>query len=66
VFALVGADPTAVVPVTTAEYFAGATGPVAPRPANSVLDLTKIEATGFTPGDGDARLAAFVAAQVAG
>ncbi|MDR1151383.1 MAG: bifunctional dTDP-4-dehydrorhamnose 3,5-epimerase family protein/NAD(P)-dependent oxidoreductase [Bifidobacteriaceae bacterium] len=66
VFSLVGADPAAVTPVSTAEYFAGAAGPVAPRPANSMLDLTKIEATGFTPDDGDARLAAFVAAQVAG
>jgi dTDP-4-dehydrorhamnose 3,5-epimerase len=66
VFSLVGADPTAVVPVGTAEYFADATAPVAARPANSVLDLTKIEAAGFRPHDADTQLAAFVEALVAG
>ncbi len=35
--------------MTTDEYFAAAAGPVAPRPRNSVLDLAKIEATGFAP-----------------
>ncbi|MDR1427154.1 MAG: bifunctional dTDP-4-dehydrorhamnose 3,5-epimerase family protein/NAD(P)-dependent oxidoreductase, partial [Bifidobacteriaceae bacterium] len=39
VFEAVGADPARVIPVSTAEYYAGAAGPVAPRPANSVLDL---------------------------
>jgi dTDP-4-dehydrorhamnose 3,5-epimerase len=47
VFLLRGADPDRVTPVTTAEYYSAATEPVAPRPRNSVLDLTKIEATGF-------------------
>jgi dTDP-4-dehydrorhamnose 3,5-epimerase len=51
VFRLTGADPEAVTPVTTEEYFATATAPVAPRPRRSVLDLAKIEATGFTPRD---------------
>lgn len=36
-----------VKPVTTAEYYANATGPVAPRPRYSTLDLTKIESTGY-------------------
>ncbi|MDR1294636.1 MAG: bifunctional dTDP-4-dehydrorhamnose 3,5-epimerase family protein/NAD(P)-dependent oxidoreductase [Bifidobacteriaceae bacterium] len=62
VFQLVGADPARVTPVTTADYYAGAAGPIAPRPANSTLNLEKILATGFTPHDGDARLEAFVAA----
>lgn len=51
VFALTGYDPARVRGVTTAEYFASAEGPVAPRPRNSVLDLSKVEATGFVPAD---------------
>ena len=51
VFRLTGADSEAITPVTTEEYFATATAPVAPRPRRSVLDLAKIEATGFTPRD---------------
>ena len=49
VYRLTGHDPARVTGVTTEEYFSSATGPVAPRPRNSVLDLAKIEATGFTP-----------------
>lgn len=44
-----GRSPQDITEVTTEEYFAGKT--VAPRPLNSVLDLTKLEATGFTPRD---------------
>ena len=47
VFALTGHDPERVRGVTTDEYFAGATGRVSPRPANSVLDLERITAAGF-------------------
>ncbi|KAJ1680506.1 hypothetical protein LUZ63_024268 [Rhynchospora breviuscula] len=47
VFAATGHDPARVSGVSTAEYFASATGPVAPRPRNSVLDIGKIEKTGF-------------------
>jgi dTDP-4-dehydrorhamnose 3,5-epimerase len=47
VFRLGGHDPARVTAVTTAEYFAAATGPVSPRPAWSVLDLAKVEATGW-------------------
>jgi dTDP-4-dehydrorhamnose reductase/dTDP-4-dehydrorhamnose 3,5-epimerase len=47
VFASTGHDPQRVRPVSTEEYFASASAPVAPRPRNSVLDLSKIEATGF-------------------
>ncbi len=39
-----------VTDTTLAKYSAGKEG-VAPRPLNSVLDLAKIEATGFTPHD---------------
>lgn len=49
VFRLTGNDPARVTGVSAAEYFASAGSAVAPRPANSVLDLAKITATGFTP-----------------
>ncbi|ASK66009.1 dTDP-4-dehydrorhamnose reductase [Brachybacterium avium] len=48
VFALTGHDPARVSPVSTAEYYADKDG-IAPRPAHSTLDLSKIRATGFTP-----------------
>ncbi|BBZ53897.1 hypothetical protein MPHO_08890 [Mycolicibacterium phocaicum] len=35
--------------VSTEDYFATAQAPFAPRPHNSALDLTKVEATGFEP-----------------
>lgn len=60
VYELLGRDPADVVPVTTAEYFARRDG-VAPRPACSALDLGRIEATGFVPGDSMRRLEAYVA-----
>lgn len=47
VFEKTGHDPSRVDGVSTAEYFASADGPVADRPRNSVLDLSKLEATGF-------------------
>ena len=50
VFALTGHDGSRVTPVSTAEYYAGKDG-IAPRPLNSMLDLSKLEATGFTPRD---------------
>ncbi|MFB7251789.1 sugar nucleotide-binding protein [Microbacterium sp. NPDC056234] len=57
VYRLTGHDPARVGDVTTADYFADAAGPVSPRPLNSVLDLAKITATGFTPRDGAEALA---------
>lgn len=62
VFRLSGHDPSRVHDVTTEAYFAGADRPIAPRPANSALDLGKITATGFTPQDGGPALAEYVAA----
>lgn len=53
VFELGGHDPARVTGVSTAEYFASASGPVAPRPLNSVLDLTRARDSGFTPRQGD-------------
>ena len=51
VYAQTGHDPAQVTGVSTEEYFASASGAVAPRPRWSVLDLAKIEATGFAPRD---------------
>lgn len=59
-FALAGHDPSRVTGVSTAEYFRHVTGPVAPRPPRSVLDLTKIESTGFVPADADQLLENYV------
>lgn len=61
VYRITGHDPGAVGDVTTAEYFADADGPIAPRPLNSVLDLGRIEATGWTPRGADAAIAAYLA-----
>ena len=61
VFDLTGKDPLRVTGVSTEAYFAGASGPVAFRPANSVLDLSKIEATGFLPEDWRVGLAGYLA-----
>ncbi|WP_241965223.1 sugar nucleotide-binding protein [Microbacterium telephonicum] len=49
VFALTGHDPLRVTGVSTEDYFAAATTRVAPRPRNSVLDLRRVQETGFTP-----------------
>ena len=62
VFALRNGNGGAVRPVSTADYYAGAAGPVAPRPARSSLDLSKIEAAGFSPRDWEEELAEYVSA----
>lgn len=49
VFHLTGHDPNRITGVTTQEYFANATGPIAPRPSNSMLALDKLTRTGFLP-----------------
>ncbi len=46
------------VPVSTADYYANAAGPVAPRPVHSALDLSKLEAAGFNMPDWEERLVA--------
>ena len=59
VFELCGRNPEDVTEVTTEEYFAGREA--APRPLSSTLDLSKIEATGFTPQDSSQRIDSYVA-----
>ncbi|CAM3342922.1 sugar nucleotide-binding protein [Mycobacterium frederiksbergense] len=59
-FALNGQDPARITDVSTAEYSATAANLVAPRPHNSVLDLAKIESTGYLPADADEMLARYV------
>lgn len=56
VFELTGHDPARVTGVSTEEYFSSATAPVAPRPRNSVLDLSKALGAGLTLADARARL----------
>jgi dTDP-4-dehydrorhamnose 3,5-epimerase len=69
VFALTGHDPDRVTPVPTADYYAAQAraegdGTIAPRPRRSVLDLAKIEATGFAVRDQSAALAAYLGADL--
>ena len=58
VFGLCGRDPDDVAPTTTQEYAAGKA--LAPRPADSVLDLSRLAATGFTPRDATEALADYL------
>ena len=60
VFALAAGPPTTSRPVTTEDYSEGKDG-LAPRPLRSVLDLSKIEATGFVPEDAMDALERYVA-----
>jgi dTDP-4-dehydrorhamnose reductase/dTDP-4-dehydrorhamnose 3,5-epimerase len=50
VFHVLGRSPDEVTAVTTEDY--RRKGPAAPRPARSVLDLTKVKATGYEPPEG--------------
>ena len=49
-----------VVPVSTADYYASAEGPVAPRPHFSALDLTKLGDVGFSMPDWERELEAYL------
>ena len=60
VFDLRNGNGATVRPVSTAEYYASAGGPVAPRPAHSALDLARLEATGFPMPDWEEELAGYV------
>ena len=51
VFRLTGHDPDRVSPQSSADYADSKDQKVAPRPANSMLDLTLIESLGFKPPD---------------
>ena len=63
VYALAGGSRDAVSGVSTAEYFKGKDA--APRPLNSVLDLSKIKAAGFAPRTARDGLEAYLAQQPA-
>lgn len=65
VFALLGHDPDRVTEVSTVQYFATASNPVAPRPNNSALDLAKIESVGFSPVDAVHALEDYLTTEVA-
>lgn len=56
VFNLVNHNGDKVQPVTTAEYYANASGPVSPRPEHSALDLTKIKNSGYIPANWEGKL----------
>lgn len=58
VFELSGKPRSAVTGITTEEFFAGKSA--APRPANSMLDLTKIKNAGFAPRDYKEALRAYL------
>ena len=49
-----------VVPVSTADYYATAAGPIAPRPVHSALDLSRLEAVGFHMPDWEQALDEYV------
>lgn len=51
---------SAVVPVSTKEYYASAKGPIAPRPVHSALSLAKLEAAGFHMPDWEEELAKYL------
>ncbi|WP_420178121.1 sugar nucleotide-binding protein [Paenarthrobacter sp. TA1.8] len=57
IYGLQGVDPDLVQPISTSDY---AKPNTAPRPASSVLDLSRIRATGFDPPDARERLAAYL------
>ncbi|MFT3798437.1 sugar nucleotide-binding protein [Microbacterium sp.] len=60
VFALTGHDPARVTGVSTDEYFASASGPIAPRPRGSVLDLGRLVDTGGLTRTADEALARYL------
>ena len=60
VFDLANGNGGAVGPVSTAEYYASAEGPIAPRPTHSDLDLSKVRASGFEPRDWTEELAEYM------
>lgn len=63
VYSLTGHDGDDVTGVSSEEYFKGKDA--APRPAHSVLDLSKIGTTGFTAPSGRARLEDYLGQEVA-
>lgn len=60
-FAAKSGNEDKVIPVSTHEYYAKATCPIAPRPVHSALDLTKLADTGFVPRNWEQELADYLA-----
>ena len=60
VFELRNGNADAVKPVSTAEYYASANGPVSPRPVYSALALAKLEDVGYMPVNWEDSLLAYV------
>ncbi len=61
-YELTGHNPDAVTGVSTEDYYAGKEG-IAPRPLNSMLDLTKLQETGFTPRTAEEALRSYLDVQ---
>jgi dTDP-4-dehydrorhamnose reductase len=62
IFAELGRHELTVTGIPTAQYFKDKPQ-AAPRPLRSTLDLSKIEATGFTPENWEVALADYIAAE---
>ena len=62
VFALRNGNESAVLPVSTEEYYAAATAPVAPRPRHSALELSALAKFGFVTKDWRVSLSEYVSA----
>jgi dTDP-4-dehydrorhamnose 3,5-epimerase len=56
IFRAGGHDPRRVSGVSTQDYFASTSGPVAPRPLNSRLSLSRLESTGLRTSDSGDRI----------
>ena len=65
VFELANGNADKVVPVATADYYAGVAGPVSPRPEHSAMDLSKTVAIGFNPPDWEQELDEYVKSELA-
>ena len=59
-FAAANGNADKVVPVSTADYYASAQGPIAQRPHFSALVLSKLEATGFSMPDWEEELGEYL------
>lgn len=61
IFKTINSDCT-VTGVSTAQYYKGKSG-IAPRPLNSIMSLSKIEATGFSANDWQSELTEYISKQ---
>ncbi len=63
IFIVMSRDDLAVTDISTAEYFAGKEN-IAPRPLQSTLDLSKIQATGFQSNNWQTELQNYINSEV--